>query len=165
LAGKFGDGVSAEEFGSAAFGGGFFGDGFDAVFAIFVERAVAVGIGPGAAGTIDAVELIEMGKRGDAVDNAGFFEDEIGGSENGGDSAGDVSGSSDTRRSGFDGRLRVGDGTCERTGAVAGDERAVRQLGFPHSPHGEMISPRRVEGKRLFAGLHCRGTRFQNSDF
>ena len=39
---------------------GFFGNGFDAVFAVFTEAgAVIVGVGPGATGAVDAALLVE----------------------------------------------------------------------------------------------------------
>jgi hypothetical protein len=53
---------------------GFFGDGFGTVFTIFVGSAMAGGIGPGTAGTIDSVALIQAIERGDATQDTWAFE-------------------------------------------------------------------------------------------
>jgi hypothetical protein len=54
-------GVSGKEGGGELFTGRFFGDGLGTVFAVFSEGgAFVVGVGPGAAGAVEAAFLIHL---------------------------------------------------------------------------------------------------------
>src|SRR5262249_11766912 len=60
---EIGDRMPGEELGCDDALGGFLGDGLGAVLAEFRELAAAVLFGPGAAGAVEAVALVEPGQR------------------------------------------------------------------------------------------------------
>jgi hypothetical protein len=127
---EFGDGMRGEKFRCAPLRRSFFGDGLDAVFAVFVEGAVAVGIRPGAAGTVGAIELIEVSEGSYAVDEARFPDRELQRFQDGSEASGDVRRGSDADGIGFDWRL--GSWGRALAGAVIEQSRVRLRLEIPH---------------------------------
>src|SRR6267142_1367899 len=95
-----------EKLRSDAFGGGFIGDVLGALFAELEMRALAVRLGPGAAGTIDTFLLIQLEQRARAADDAHLTKSVFYRGDRGGNSAGNFADGFGQQRGGFFRRLR-----------------------------------------------------------
>ena len=88
LLGQFLNRIVLEKFVGDDAGGGFMGDGLDAVFTKLRDGPVAVGVGPAAAGAIKPLLLIDLEKRLTASPQAHFMRDVFEGGQDGGDAPG-----------------------------------------------------------------------------
>lgn len=74
---QFADAPRTEEFWSASRSRGLFCDRFDAIFTIFIERAIVVGIRPCTSRTIETIKLVEMSEGRNAPKQARFLESNL----------------------------------------------------------------------------------------
>ena len=132
---EIGDTPRAKELRCAALGSRFLRNRFDAVFAILIERAIVIRIGPCATWAVDSVKLIEARKSGNAAHEPRFFEGHFGGLENRLQSGCDSWRGSNANAISLDGRLSMWNSAAAiagRLGELGGviDSRFV----FCHNP-------------------------------
>jgi hypothetical protein len=71
------DAPRAEELRCATLCRRLFCNRLDAIFAVFVQRSMLVGIRPGAAGAIESIKLIEVRKSGNAPGDSGLAKNKL----------------------------------------------------------------------------------------